>query len=311
VLARVVGERDARFALDAGELLGEAQRRGEPDRAALAVAQADRGDRHDDRAARGSHVPEGRGQVRAEDLVDLIGPADGHRPTLSDPRATVAAVRLIVARCEVRYTGRLTALLPEALRLLMLKSDGSVMVHADTGGFKPQNWMTPPTVIEEAPGLMVVRKRAGSTEDRLEIHIAEVVSDVTHDMGEAAALEKEGVERELQELLADAPPEGMRLVKREWPTDIGPVDLMCRDEDDGFVAVEIKRVGTIDAVEQLTRYLELICREPGFSNCRGVLAAQAIKPQARTLAEARGIDCVEVDPAVLRGDREPDLTLFA
>jgi RecB family endonuclease NucS len=223
----------------------------------------------------------------------------------------VAAVRLIVARCEVRYTGRLTALLPEALRLLMLKSDGSVMVHADTGGFKPQNWMTPPTVIEEAPGLMVVRKRAGSTEDRLEIHIAEVISDVTHDMGEAAALEKEGVERELQELLADAPPEGMRLVKREWPTDIGPVDLMCRDEDDGFVAVEIKRVGTIDAVEQLTRYLELICREPGFSNCRGVLAAQAIKPQARTLAEARGIDCVEVDPAVLRGDREPDLTLFA
>jgi endonuclease len=223
----------------------------------------------------------------------------------------VAAVRLIVARCEVRYTGRLTALLPEALRLLMLKSDGSVMVHADTGGFKPQNWMTPPTVIEEEPGLMVVRKRAGSTEDRLEIRIAEVISDVTHDMGEAAALEKEGVERELQELLADAPPEGMRLVKREWPTDIGPVDLMCRDGDDGFVAVEIKRVGTIEAVEQLTRYLELICREPGFANCRGVLAAPVIKPQARTLAEARGIDCVEFDPAVLRGEREPDLTLFA
>jgi len=220
-------------------------------------------------------------------------------------------MRLIVARCEVRYSGRLSAVLPEALRLIMVKSDGSVMVHADTGGFKPQNWMTPPTVIEEEPGLMVVRKRAGSTEDRLEIRIAEVLSDVTHDMGEAAALEKEGVERELQELLAGAPPEGMRLVKREWPTDIGPVDLMCRDEDDGFVAVEIKRVGTIDAVEQLTRYLELICREPGFAHCRGVLAAQVIKPQARTLAEARGIDCVEVDPAVLRGEREPDLTLFA
>jgi endonuclease len=223
----------------------------------------------------------------------------------------VAAVRLIVARCEVRYTGRLTAVLPEALRLLMLKSDGSVMVHADTGGFKPQNWMTPPTVIEEEPGLMMVRKRAGSTEDRLEIRIAEVLSDVTHDMGEAAALEKEGVERELQELLADAPPEGMRLVKREWPTDIGPVDLMCRDDADGFVAVEIKRVATIEAVEQLTRYLELICREPGLAGCRGVLAAQVIKPQARTLAEARAIECVEVDPAVLRGDREPDLTLFA
>jgi RecB family endonuclease NucS len=221
----------------------------------------------------------------------------------------VAAVRLIVARCEVHYTGRLTAVLPEALRLLMLKSDGSVMVHADTGGFKPQNWMTPPTVIEEEPGLMVVRKKGA--EDQLEIRIAEVVSDVTHDMGEAAALEKEGVERELQELLADAPPQGMRLVRREWPTDIGPVDLMCRDDEDEFVAVEIKRVATIEAVEQLTRYLERICEEPGLARCRGVLAAQVIKPQARVLAEARAIECVEVDPAVLRGDREPDLTLFA
>jgi RecB family endonuclease NucS len=218
-------------------------------------------------------------------------------------------VRLIVARCEVHYTGRLTAVLPEALRLLMLKSDGSVMVHADTGGFKPQNWMTPPTVIEEEPGLMVVRKKGA--EDRLEIRIVEVVSDVTHDMGEAAALEKEGVERELQELLADVPPQGMRLVRREWPTDIGPVDLMCRDDEDEFVAVEIKRVGTIEAVEQLTRYLERICEEPGLARCRGVLAAQVIKPQARVLAEARGIECVEVDPAVLRGEREPDLTLFA
>jgi len=220
-------------------------------------------------------------------------------------------MRLIVARCEVRYTGRLTAVLPEALRLLMLKSDGSVMVHADTGGFKPQNWMTPPAVIEEQPGLMIVRKRAGASEDRLEIRIAETLSDVTHDMGEAAALEKEGVERELQELLAEAPPEGLRLMRREWPTDIGPVDLMCRDGDDEFVAVEIKRVGTIDAVEQLTRYLERICGEPGMAHCRGVLAAQAIKPQARTLAESRGIACVEIDPAVLRGERAPDLTLFA
>src|SRR5829696_2979200 len=172
-------------------------------------------------------------------------------------------MRLIVARCEVRYTGRLTALLPKALRLVMVKSDGSVMVHADTGGYKPSNWMTAPTLMEEEPGLMVVRKPGA--EDRLEIRIAEVISDVTHDMGEAAALEKEGVERELQELLADAPPEGLRLVRREWPTDIGPVDLMCRDADDGFVAVEIKRVGTIEAVEQLARYLERICREPGLS----------------------------------------------
>jgi RecB family endonuclease NucS len=223
-------------------------------------------------------------------------------------------VRLIVARCEVRYSGRLTALLPEALRLIMVKSDGSVMVHADTGGFKPQNWMTPPTVIEESPDRIVVRKHAGATEDRLEIAVAEVVSDVTHDMGEAAALEKEGVEKDLQELLAAAPEhcgEGFRLVRREWPTDIGPVDLMCRDPEDQWVAVEIKRVATIDAVEQLTRYLERLSTEPGFVFCRGVLAATQIKPQARVLAESRGIDCVEVDPLVLRGEREPDLTLFA
>ena len=221
-------------------------------------------------------------------------------------------MRLIVARCEVHYSGRLTAVLPEALRLLMLKSDGSVMVHADTGGFKPQNWMTPPTVIEEEPGLMVVRGRG--REDRLEIRIAEVLSDVTHDMGAAAALEKEGVERELQELLADAPGwcgEGLRLVRREWPTDIGPVDLMCLDGDDEYVAVEIKRVGTIEAVEQLSRYLERICESPGLGRCRGVLAAEHLKPQARALAEARGIRCVQIDLGVLRGEREPDLTLFA
>jgi RecB family endonuclease NucS len=223
-------------------------------------------------------------------------------------------MRLIVARCEVVYTGRLTAVLPEALRLLMIKSDGSLMVHADTGGFKPQNWMTPPTVIEDQPGLIVVRKRAGASEDRLEIRIAEVLSDVTHDMGEAAALEKEGVERELQELLAEQPAwcgEGLRLVRREWPTDIGPVDLLCRDAEDEFVAVEIKRVATIDAVEQLSRYLERLRDTPSFGRCKGVLAAQVVKPQARTLAEARGIACVEIDLAVMRGEREPDLTLFA
>jgi hypothetical protein len=225
-------------------------------------------------------------------------------------------MRLIVARCEVTYTGRLTAVLPEALRLVMVKSDGSVMVHADTGGFKPQNWMTPPTAIElegEPLERIVVRKFAGRTEDRLDIRVAEVVSDVTHDMGEAAALEKDGVERDLQEALAAAPAwcgEGFRLVRREWPTDIGPVDLMCRDDDDGWIAVEIKRVATIDAVEQLTRYLDRIRRDPAMGSCRGVLAAQAIKPQARVLAESRGLACVEVDLAVLRGDREPELTLF-
>jgi RecB family endonuclease NucS len=221
-------------------------------------------------------------------------------------------MRLIVARCEVHYTGRLTAVLPEALRLIMVKSDGSVMVHADTGGFKPSNWMTAPTIIEETADHMQVRKVKG--EDVLEIRIAEVVSDVTHDMGEAAQLEKDGVERHLQELLADAPGwcgEGFRLVRREWPTDIGPVDLMCRDDEDGWIAVEIKRIGTIDAVEQLTRYLERIRIDPAMAECRGVLAAQEIKPQAKVLAEARGLAWVEVDLAVLRGEREPDLVLFA
>jgi len=226
----------------------------------------------------------------------------------------VAAVRLIVARCEVRYTGRLAALLPEALRLLMIKSDGSVLVHADTGSYKPQNWMTPPTVIEEEPGRMVVRRRAGASEDRLDIRIVEVLSDVEHDMGEAAALEKEGAEAELQELLAETPErcgEGLRLVKREFPTDIGPVDLMCLDGEEAYVAVEIKRVATLEAVEQLCRYLERIRETPGFGGCRGILAAQVIKPQARRLAESRHIHCAEVDLAVLHGEREPDLTLFA
>ena len=225
-------------------------------------------------------------------------------------------MRLIVARCEVVYTGRLTAVLPEALRLLMIKDDGSVLVHADSGGYKPSNWMTPPTMIEEEGEpieRLVVRKYAGKTEDRLDIRIAEVLSDVSHDMGEAAELEKDGVEKHLQEELAAAPHwcgEGFRLVRREWPTDIGPVDLMCRDEDDGWIAVEIKRVATIEAVEQLTRYLDFIRRDPAMGECLGVLAAQQIKPQARTLAESRGMRCVEVDLAVLRGEREPDLTLF-
>src|ERR1700712_4556493 len=183
-------------------------------------------------------------------------------------------MRLIVARCTVDYTGRLTAHLPEALRLLMVKEDGAVLVHADAGGYKPLNWMTPPTVIEDTGDLVVVRKRAGKTEDRLEIKLIEVLSDVTHDMGEAAGLEKDGVERDLQLLLADDPThiaEGLRLVKREWPTGVGPVDLMCRNEDDGWVAVEIKRVGTIDAGEQLTRYPDCIRVDPSRAACRGYL----------------------------------------
>jgi endonuclease len=222
-------------------------------------------------------------------------------------------VRLIVARCEVSYTGRLAAFLPESTRLLMLKDDGSVLVHADAGGYKPLNWMTPPTVIEEEGDRLIVRKRAGKAEDRLEIRLVEVLSDVSHEMGEAAGLEKDGVERDLQEALAAEPErlgEELRLVRREWPTDVGPVDLMCRDADDGWVAVEIKRTGTIEAVEQLSRYLECIRVDRAKATCRGILAAQTLKPQAVALATARGIACVEVDLEVLRGLREPELTLF-
>jgi RecB family endonuclease NucS len=229
-------------------------------------------------------------------------------------------VRLIVARCEVSYTGRLSTILPEAVRLLMVKADGTFMVWADGGGsnVKPLNWMVAPTVIEEQAGddgaleRLLVRKRG--QEELLDISIAEVLSDVEHELDVLATLEKEGVERELQELLAGAPEwcgEGLRLVRREWPTDIGPVDLMCKDGEDEWIAVEIKRIATIDAVEQLTRYLERIRLDPALGSCRGVLAAQTIKPQARVLAEARGIACVEVDPAVLRGEREPELKLFA
>ena len=223
-------------------------------------------------------------------------------------------VRRVVARCEVVYTGRLTATLPEATRLLVFKADGSVLVHADSGGYKPLNWMTPPVVVEEGEGLIVVRKRAGKTEDRLEIRLLEVIAELEHELGDDPGLEKDGVERHLQEELAASPAavaDGLRLVRREWPTDVGPVDLMCRDAADGWVAVEIKRIGTIEAVEQLSRYLEVLRRDPALEGCRGVLAAETVKPQARTLCEARGLGWVEVDLAALRGEREPELTLFA
>jgi RecB family endonuclease NucS len=238
----------------------------------------------------------------------------------------VRAMRLIVARCEVSYIGRTTTILPEAVRLLMLKADGTFMVWADGGSpnVRPLNWMTPPTVLEEerdggadghADGVLerlVVRKHRA--DERLEIAVSEVLADIDHPVDAVASLEKEGLERELQELLADAPHwcgEGFRLVRREWPTDIGPVDLMCRDTEDEWVAVEIKRIATMESVQQLTRYLERIRLDPAMARCRGVLVAKWIKPQARVLAASRGIDCVEVDIEVLRGDREPELTLFA
>jgi RecB family endonuclease NucS len=230
-------------------------------------------------------------------------------------------MRLIVARCEVTYIGRTTTVLPEAVRLLMCKADGTFMVWADGGSpnVRPLNWMTPPTVLEEERGgraraleRLVVRKQR--TDERLEIAVAEVLADIDHELDVLASLEKEGLERELQELLAAAPHwcgEGFRLVRREWPTDIGPVDLMCRDPDDEWIAIEIKRVATMESVAQLTRYLERIRQDPALGACRGVLVAKWIKPQARVLARARGIECVEIDVEVLRGEREPELTLFA
>jgi endonuclease len=230
------------------------------------------------------------------------------------------AVRLIVARCQVSYVGRTTTVLPEAVRLLMCKGDGTFMVWADGGSpnVKPLNWMTPPTVWEEersgdgALERLIVRKQRD--DERLEIELAEVLTDVEHELDVLAPLEKEGLEREMQELLAAAPHwcgEGFRLVRREWPTDVGPVDLMCRDGEDEWVAVEIKRVATMDSVRQLEGYLERIRLDPAMSACRGVLVAKWIKPQARVLAESRGIACVEVDVEVLRGNREPELRLFA
>jgi endonuclease len=227
-------------------------------------------------------------------------------------------VRLIVCRCAVSYTGRASAFLPEATRLVMVKADGTVMVWSDADGYKvkPLNWMTPPTAIDfegEPLERIVVRKRAGASEDRLEIDVAELLSEVGIELDQSAGLEKDGVEVHLQEALAERPgaiEDGLRLVRREWPTDIGPVDLICRDSAGRWVAVEIKRVGTIEAVEQLTRYLERIRLDQARSRCRGILAAERLKPQALTLASARGIECVEVDLAVLRGEREPELTLF-
>lgn len=221
-------------------------------------------------------------------------------------------MRLIVARCEVHYAGRVSSVLPMAVRLIMWKADGSIMVHSDAGGYKPENWMTPPTRISASDEAIIVEKGPATRVERLEIRIDEIFSDSAHDMEAALRLSKDGIERDLQIALADAPQvlgEGMQLVRREYPTPIGPVDLMCIDGG-GYVAVEVKRVGTIDAVEQLSRYLGYICAEHGMADCRGVLVAESVKPQARTLARDRGFATVEVRLDELRGLREPDLRLF-
>ena len=219
-------------------------------------------------------------------------------------------VRLVIARCTVDYDGRLTAHLPSALRLLLVKADGSVSVHADDRAYKPLNWMSPPCWLTEAPGVWTVKNKADET---LTITLEEIQHDSSHELGVDPGLVKDGVEAHLQELLAahvTTLGEGWSLVRREYPTAIGPVDLLCRDDAGRSVAVEIKRRGEIDGVEQLTRYLELLNRDPLLAPVRGVFAAQEIKPQARVLAGDRGIDCVTVDYAVLKGTDDPTQRLF-
>jgi RecB family endonuclease NucS len=219
-------------------------------------------------------------------------------------------MRLVIARCQVDYVGRLTAHLPMALRLLLIKADGSVSVHADGGAYKPLNWMSPPCTLVEQPARWTVTNRTG---EQLIIEIDEVLHDSRHDLGVDPGLIKDGVEAHLQVLLAEHTAmlgPGFTLIRREYPTAIGPVDLLCRDGEGVTVAVEIKRRGEIDGVEQLTRYLDLLNRDPQLAPVRGVFAAQQIKPQAHTLATDRGIRCVTVDYHELRGIESVELRLF-
>ena len=223
-------------------------------------------------------------------------------------------MKIVIARCSVDYAGRLTAHLPEAVRVLMVKADGSVLVHADGGSYKPLNWMSPPcwltTAYDGGTVLWSVTNRAGET---LTIRLHEVLHESEHDLGIDPGLVKDGVEAHLQALLAEHVEtlgRGWTLVRREFPTAIGPVDLLCRDDDGAAVAVEIKRRGEIDGVEQLTRYLELLNRDPLLAPVGGIFAAQEIKPQARTLAEDRGIRCVVLDYDALRGTDDTTSRLF-
>jgi endonuclease len=219
-------------------------------------------------------------------------------------------VRLVVARCSVQYEGRLAAHLPMATRLIMVKADGCVAIHADGGAYKPLNWMNAPCQLVEAEGEWRITNPKGEV---LTITIDEVLSDSSHDLGLDPGLSKDGVEAHLQELLAANPESiapGLTLVRREYPTDIVPFDLLCRDADGSLVAIEVKRRGEIDGVEQLTRYLELLRADASHGSVRGMFVAQAIKPQARTLASTRAIDCVEVDYDELRGIESPHLRLF-
>jgi hypothetical protein len=219
-------------------------------------------------------------------------------------------MRLVFARCTVDYEGRLTAHLPEATRLIMVKSDGCIAIHADGGAYKPLNWMNAPNKIVEEEGVWKVSNPKG---EMLIITLHEIFSDLTHEMGTDPGLQKDGVEAHLQELLADDPSflvEGLELIKREYPTDLGPVDLLCRTSKGETVAVEIKRRGEIDGVEQLTRYLDFLNRDPLIKPVHGIFAAQEIRPQAKVLAEDRGIQCVVIDYDEIRGIESNRLRLF-
>ena len=223
-------------------------------------------------------------------------------------------MRLLVATCTVDYVGRLTAHLPEATRLILFKADGSVSIHADDRAYKPLNWMSPPCftteVSETEKKIITVENKAG---ERLVITVSQVIHNSTHELGIDPGLVKDGVEAHLQVLLAEHVEtfgKNWQLVRREYPTAIGPVDLLCKDEFGKTVAVEIKRRGDIDGVEQLTRYLELLNRDALIAPVSGVFAAQEIKPQAKVLAEDRGIRCVVVDYDALRGLDRKDERLF-
>lgn len=219
-------------------------------------------------------------------------------------------MRLVIARCSVDYAGRLSAHLPEATRLVMVKADGCVAIHADGGAYKPLNWMNAPNTLVDEGDRWTVTNPKGET---LTITLHEVFSDVGHELGDDPGLQKDGVEAHLQELLAASPTSiehGLTLVRREYPTAIGPIDLVCRDAEGNVVAVEVKRRGEIDGVEQLTRYIERLHLDSSLGRVRGVFVAQSIKPQARVLAEARGFTWVEVDYDELRGLRPDDLRLF-
>ena len=219
-------------------------------------------------------------------------------------------MRLVIARCSVDYAGRLTAHLPEATRLIMVKADGCVAIHADGGAYKPLNWMNSPNTLVTAETEWIVTNPKG---EQLTITLHEVFLDSLHELGEDPGLQKDGVEAHLQELLAAAPgaiEEGLTLVRREYPTAIGPIDLLCRDRDGGVVAIEVKRRGEIDGVEQLGRYIERLQLDSSLGAIRGVYVAQVVKPQARVLAESRGYRVVEVNYDELRGLRADDLRLF-